>query len=72
MDTLSYLHIYIYFNMGFFHIYYTLTQSLLYVIHAHRSSQHTDIKQEVHILLPVIITVHLATCSQHALFFNIL
>ena len=52
--TLSYLHIH--FNIfDFFHIYYTLTHSLLYVSHAHRSSQHTDIKYDVHILSQVII-----------------
>ena len=57
MDTLSYLHMH-FKIFDFFSISVigpTLTHSLLYVSHAHVSSQHTDIKYNVHILSQVII-----------------
>ena len=57
MDTLSYLHmhfkIFDFFSISI--IGPTLTHSLLYVSHAHVSSQHTDIKYNVHILSQVIV-----------------
>ena len=55
MDTLSSLHMHFKIFDFFSYIYYTLTHSLLYVSHAHRSSQHTDIKYNVHILSQVVI-----------------
>ena len=56
-DTLSYLHMH-FKIFDFFSISIkgpTLTHALLYVSHAHVSSQHTDIKYNVHILSQVII-----------------
>ena len=67
MDTLSYLHmhfkIFDYFSISI--IGPSLTHSLLYVSHAHVSSQHTDIKYNVHILSQVIIICSKNTVYKH-------
>ena len=65
MDTLSYLQMHFKIFDFFFPISIIgpmLTHSLLYVSHAHVSSQHTDIKYNVHILSQVIII-----CSKNML-----